>query len=146
MMGENDRTGDGGDGLLALGVLIGSSALGALASWATGTRPFRRAVAPPGPGRTEAASVAPERAPTEFADAAAVDRRFGEVRELYRMGRLSPPETLSQIRGLASALERLLRDGTAGEAEVRGIVARMDSFYGDVLSYMESRQTEAEAR
>lgn len=82
----------------------------------------------PGPGVTRAAPVAPIRPPPAFANAESVSRRFGEVRELYTMGYLTPEETESQVAALAAALGELVRTGRASASEVDPIADEMAVF------------------
>lgn len=84
------------------------------------------------PGKTEAAPVAPLLPPSRYADLDSVDARFGQVRELYRMGYLNPEHTLGEL----ATLEAAARNLESQDAEKAGaILARIETYRNEISQY-----------
>lgn len=84
------------------------------------------------PGRTQAAPVAPITAPPLYANLPPVLARFDQVKELYRMGYLSPEQALSEMATLRNAAQGF----RAGSQEI----GAMDAFVASVQDYLEMRR------
>jgi hypothetical protein len=81
------------------------------------------------PGVTQAAPVAPLTPPSRFADLDSVDARFGQVRELYRMGYMNAQSALGELATLEIAAQSLSEQ----DAEKAGdILARIESYKGEI--------------
>lgn len=83
----------------------------------------------------QVAPVAPKEAPTAYADINAVATRFGQVRELWTMGYLSPDETLNQLTGLLTAMDDLIKSGKASPAGAQDLTGRVQKLMSDVEEY-----------
>lgn len=92
--------------------------------------------APQGPGRTEAGPLLPLAPPAAFANLTDIVRRLNEVRENYRMGRLAPQETLTQVDGLIVAAQTFGAQGRANPADVSTVVNDLGRFRRDVVEFM----------
>lgn len=90
----------------------------------------------PGPGKTQAAALPPLAPPSAFPNFAAIVARFDEVKELYRMGYLSPEQALGEINVL---LEATRAYGTPTGDRI-GATAAMLSFQQDVREYVVMQQ------
>jgi hypothetical protein len=96
------------------------------------------------PGETVAAPLAPVSPPSAYADLAAVDARFGQVRELYRMGYLTPFQAIDQLTSLTSAAAALETAGKAGESETMALLAQIEEFARGVERFVaEQRAAQA---
>ncbi len=84
---------------------------------------------------TEVAPVAPREAPVEFATLAEVTNRFGQVRELFKMGYIDPPETYRQLEGLLAAIDSLKAAEKADPATAQELVSRIGAFIEQVREY-----------
>lgn len=83
------------------------------------------------------APVAPKEAPTAFVDLNAVATRFGQVRELWTMGYLSPEETLDQLTGLLDATGNLVQARKASAADALEITTRIEQLMRDVAEFQQ---------
>lgn len=70
--------------------------------------------------------------PSSFQDLNAVATRFGQVRELYRMGYLSAIDTFAQLDGLLTAINSLQVDGQADSATVVQLTSSINAFIDDL--------------
>jgi hypothetical protein len=70
-----------------------------------------------------------------FVDMNAVAVRFGQLRDLWSMGYLSPAETVAQLEGLTTAISDLQKAGKASPASAQELVTRIDGLIKDVLEY-----------
>jgi hypothetical protein len=77
------------------------------------------------PGTTQAAPVAPIAPPSRFADLTSVSKRFDQVRELYRMGYLTPERAFQELEALAAAANTT---GQADPEAARILVAKIEEF------------------
>jgi len=94
----------------------------------------------PSPGSTRAAPLAPIASPSRFADLASVDLRFSQVRELYRMGYLTPKQTLTELDGLAVAAKALPRSSADDARDLDLFVGRIDAFKREVEDYIKLQE------
>lgn len=92
---------------------------------------------PPRPTRpTEVMPRASQTPPSTFANLTAVERRFSELRENYRMG-MKPEEALSQIDGLVSATQSLVSQGKASRTDADALLAQLSRFAKDIVDFIE---------
>lgn len=92
-----------------------------------------------GPGVTVAAEPPPAAPPAAFPTLQAVDARFTQLREAYRMGILTPEEAISQAGGLQSAAASLLAAGMADPASAAALQARLADFTDEVARFIEAQ-------
>lgn len=90
----------------------------------------------PAPGDTRAAPLAPIASPSRFADLASVDLRFSQVRELYRMGYLTPEQTLTELDALTVAVNAFGTRSAADAMDSAALIDRIYTFKIDVADYM----------
>jgi len=81
------------------------------------------------PGVTQAAPVAPLTPPSRFADLDSVDARFGQIRELYRMGYMNAESALGELATLEIAAQNL--SGQDGE-KAGALLARIESYKEEI--------------
>lgn len=81
------------------------------------------------PGVTQAAPVAPLTPPSRFADLDSVDARFGQVRELYRMGYMNAASVLGELATLEAAARNLFEQDNE---KANYILARIESYKGEI--------------
>lgn len=79
-------------------------------------------------GTTETMPVPPVRPPSDFESLNAVATRFGQVRELYRMGYISAVDTVQQLDGLLTAIDALRGRGQADSATVVQLTSSINAF------------------
>jgi hypothetical protein len=103
---------------------------------------LRPAKAPP--GETVIAPVAPVSPPVEYTDLTAVDARFGQVKELYRMGYLTPSQAVDQLTGLTSAASVLQQEGKAGRDETLALLAQIEEFARGVERFVAEQRAAAQ--
>lgn len=85
---------------------------------------------PRGPGVTVPGVVPPVAPPTvPPVTVAGIDQRFSEVRELYRMGRLTPDQALLQAENLRRAANAI------ASQDAVALAARIAAFQGDVAQF-----------
>jgi len=95
------------------------------------------------PGVTQAAPVAPLTSPERFVDLDSVDARFGQVRELYRMGYLNAEAALAELATLVAAA----RSMSEQDAEKAGsILARIDVYAKEVGAYAQGTSIAMQGR
>ena len=80
------------------------------------------------PGSTETMPVPPVQPPSDFQSLNAVATRFGQVRELYRMGYISPVDAVAQLDGLIAAIDALQAGGQADSATVVQLTSSINAF------------------
>jgi len=81
------------------------------------------------PGVTQAAPVAPLTPPSRFADLDSVDARFGQVRELYRMGYMNQASALGELATLEAAAQNM----ASQDGEKAGLIlARIDAYKNEI--------------
>jgi hypothetical protein len=97
----------------------------------------------PAPGVTQAAPVAPLRPPEGYPTIGAVAARFGQVKELYRMGYLTPEQAMSEMQTMSIALLTLSRRGVGEPVATEALVDQMSSFVKDVERFMAERAASA---
>lgn len=103
---------------------------------------FRPKPAPPArtstPGQTvakePASTLAP--APSSFKTLAEVQKRFDEVRELYRMGRLAPEEAQEQALELFDVATDMASAGTAPTGEALALGEQISVFLEGIEEYL----------
>lgn len=83
-------------------------------------------------GSTVAAEVAPKQAPSKFATFADVSKRFVEVKELWRMGYIEPPQVISELRVLQDEALAKAASNQATRVEADNLIAQMQAFSNDV--------------
>lgn len=113
--------------------------LGALIWWL-----FRKTPALPDRMTTDK-PVAPVEPPENLPTVGAVASRFDEVRELYKMGYLSPERTITQVHDLETVVAELLLRRVGEQASAEALVARMESFLFEVRTHQALMQTPPEA-
>lgn len=95
----------------------------------------------PQPGQTQAAPVAPLAPPSRFANIESVSIRLSQVKELYRMGYLTPEQSLNEVSGLFAAAMTLSQP-TAGDALEGAIVLEnLRVFEKDVRDFMKLQES-----
>jgi hypothetical protein len=97
-----------------------------------------RAAAPP-PGETRAAPLPPAAPPARFANFESADIRLGQVRELYRMGHMSPEQALSETSAVEAAAAAFLAQGVATKTAVDDLVARSGAFRRQIEDFIRMR-------
>lgn len=127
----------GGDGFLDL---LPWALLGGAAGWGLYMLLKPKPTPEPAPGSTRAAPLAPIASPSRFADLASVDLRFGQIRELYRMGRLTPEQTVIELDGLAVAAKALPRRSADDARNLDLLVGRIDAFKREVEDYIKLQE------
>jgi len=85
-----------------------------------------------GPGTTVAADVAALKAPSKYATFADVSKRFTEVKELWRMGYIEPPQVIAELKILQEEAMIKVANSQATRAEGESLVSQMQSFSNDV--------------
>lgn len=85
-----------------------------------------------GPGKTVAAEVPEKEVPADLRTRAQVEKRFDEVKTLYRMGRLSPTEALIQMSPLVTATNVLKNSDIITDKVSVEMLARFNRFVKDV--------------
>lgn len=92
---------------------------------------FRKTPAPPARATItrEVPSVTP---PAELPTVGAIASRFDEVRELYKMGYLTPAKAISQVEALEVEIGTLLVHGKGEKYSAEALVARTRAFITEV--------------
>lgn len=87
-----------------------------------------------GPGETITAPIAPIQA-GELTSLGAINTRFGQIRELYRMGRLSPDEAQVQLAQLDITIDDLVRRRLADPASAQQVKAAIQVQIREIEEY-----------
>jgi hypothetical protein len=87
------------------------------------------------PGETWVAPLPPALPPSRFATLESVEVRFGQLKELYRMGYKSPEETIAELNALSTATQLF----PAEAEDARALQARIESFKAEVEEFIRSR-------
>jgi hypothetical protein len=87
------------------------------------------------PGETQAADVPPIEHPFKYESFGAIASRFDEIRELYRMGYLTPDDTLSEIDRMIDAVTVLQIAERGERASALALLARMEEFRQGVAEF-----------
>lgn len=92
---------------------------------------FRKTPAPPARATItqEVASLTP---PEDLPTVGAVASRFDEVRELYKMGYLTPAKAVSQVEALEVEIAALLSRGKGERYSAEALIVRTQAFIQEV--------------
>ncbi len=85
---------------------------------------------------TVTGAIAPIEPPAAFASLGAVATRFDQVRELYRMGYLTPEKALDELAVLSAAAVDLQEKGRADPTSTQDIITRMARFGEDIFEFI----------
>lgn len=94
----------------------------------------------PQPGQTQAAPVAPLAPPSRFANIESVSIRLAQVKELYRMGYLTPEQSLNEVSGLFAAA-MMLSQQTGEALEGALVLENLRIFENDVRNFMKLQES-----
>jgi hypothetical protein len=78
------------------------------------------------------APVAPRQAPSKYTDFKAVSDRFAQVKELWRMGYIEPPQVIAELKTLREEALLKAANGQVTREEADNIITQMQSFSNDV--------------
>jgi hypothetical protein len=121
---------NGSDTSPAVWVFVGSAAALALYFIFRGQQST-----PTTPGVTQSAPVAPLESPSKYQSIGAVSVRFDQVKELYRMGYMTPDQTMSEIDTLEDRAIALQVARQGDPASTIALLARMSQFRQDVAQF-----------
>jgi len=131
-MAQNTAGGDGFLDFLPWALLGGATGWGLYMI----LKPILTPKPEPAPGETRAAPLAPIASPSRFADLSSVNVRFSQVRELYRMGHLTPEQTLTELDALTVAANTFGTRSTADAMDSAALIDRIYTFKREVADYM----------
>ena len=89
------------------------------------------------PGVTKAAEMPVIASPSRFANLDSVELRLDQVRTLYRSGRLTPIQTLSETEGLLTAANSF---STAEGERASEVYGRISLFQAEVQDYIDMQR------